>query len=166
MSNPILTSAQRKQALSDLNALKIRLQTYSFAHPKKRGMRFLVALLVPALFIGPVGYRFMTYSLLAGSSVTFIMSAAFYGVLGVHGFFKPQWKDDHISQTDLERIRDFSAVIKELICSSMENAGGVLTYTQLDKVAEEADAFLKKDEMRALVARQLQLGNGSTDFSR
>ncbi|MGC0987095.1 hypothetical protein WKH15_21505 [Pantoea agglomerans] len=166
MSNPILTSAQRKQALSDLNALKIRLQTYSFENPKKHGVRFLMALLVPALFIGVTGYNFMTYSLVAGSSVTFIMSAAYYGTLAVNGYLKPQWKDDQISQSDLERVRDFSDVIKELITSSMENAGGKLTYTQLERIAEEADAFLKKDEMRAMVARQLQPARVPTDFSR
>jgi len=166
MTNPILTSAQRNQALSDLKALKIRLQTYSFEHPKKHGLRFLIAMFVPALFIGAVGYSFMTQSVLAGSSVTLIMSAAYYGTLGVHGYLKPQWNDDQVSQSDLERIRDFSSVIKELISSSMENAGGILTYTQLEEVAYQADTLLQKDEMRAMVARQLQAERKPTNFSR
>lgn len=64
MSNPILISAQRKQALSDLRALKIRLQTYSFYHPKTRAVLYFTVF-VPTLFIGAVGYSFMKHSVLA-----------------------------------------------------------------------------------------------------
>lgn len=162
MSNLILTPSQRRQAQSDLKALKIRLENYLSANPKKHGFYHFAVIVPPALLIiGPTGYYLMKASLIVGVIYTLVFSLAYYGAMGLNGYLKPRWKDDQISPTDLERIREFSFFVKNLIVNSMEKAGGKLTYTQLERVAKEADALLKKDEIRAMVATQLNDGGDS-----
>lgn len=166
MSNPVLSSIERQQARSDLSTLKIRLESYLSANPKEHDLRLLLLLVGPAVIIGAVGYSFMFFSLMIGSALTFLLAAAAYGYLGYQGYLKPRWKNDQISQADFNRCRDFSGFLKNLITESMEHAGGTLTYSQLEVIAKNADELLKKEEVRAIVARQLSSKAETNHFSR
>ncbi|EIX7312375.1 hypothetical protein MK605_005118, partial [Escherichia coli] len=129
-------------------------------HPKKHGWKTLLTLFLPGAMILLVGYPFMTdISPLAGAAFTLIPSICVYGLyLGPAGYLAGNWKNDEITMSDLQKIREFAPFVKEIVSKAMEHNGGSLTYTVLEDLLKDAEEALKQDELRFNISKQLDAG--------
>ncbi|EAT2029982.1 hypothetical protein [Citrobacter freundii] len=156
----ILTTAEHNQARANVLTLRSLIDSYASTHSKKHGWTTLLALFLPGAMILLVGYSFMTdISPLVGAAFTLIASIFVYGLyLGPAGYLAGNWKNDEIAISDLQKIREFSPFVKEIVSKAMERNGGSLTYTVLEDLLKEAEVALKQDELRFNISKQLDAG--------